>query len=188
MSGLDPRGSPTADRAGWVAGSFRAPSAHLPVLEFTISKLKPDASLTQTLPSPPHRKIFFQNGTYPFSRGGRPAISTSPENSSVPDTLPVPALLEAPSSTELPSPTRKRWNKLFSHPLLAPATHTDFQHPTTHICACQPSLSPDWALLVPHFAWFQLLPHPPLLPRAPPWGLPQPPSYPISGSLLTQSF
>lgn len=82
---------------------------------------------------------------YPLSREGGPAISTSPKNYSVPDTLPVSALLEAPSSTRavLPFPHQETWNKLFSHPLLAPVTHTNFQHPTTHTCTCQPSVSPE---------------------------------------------
>lgn len=56
-SGLDPRGSPAS--GGVARGRVsRAPFAHLPVLEFSISALKPDASLTRTLPSPHTEKSF----------------------------------------------------------------------------------------------------------------------------------
>ena len=84
------------------------PPPHLPVLDFIISELIPDTSLTQTPAlQKKKKKTLSQTGTYPFSRGGGPTISTPPKNSRVFQTPSLsPPSLRLHPQPGLPSPHR----------------------------------------------------------------------------------
>lgn len=171
------------------------PPAHLPVPDFIISELIPDASLTQTPALQRKKKNLSQMGTYPFSRGGGPTISTPPKNSRVFQTPSLsPPSLRLHLQPRLPSPTGTETveqavltsspGACDTHQLPTPRnSHTPARALARTVpCASLPRLAPLFCFLC------LFLPSPPNPSGRPPCPPPASPSasHPTSGSPLTQ--